>query len=211
MGIPPFVLIIIALAVLALIIWFLLSRNPNRPAGEHVDTSVTAVGAAVDAARNVVEQVEDKIEHALASDVEATDATPEPAPVTKSKAATTKVTKATKESASGAAKGTSKSAPKIAAVTSIGIPAAAGAPDDLRVIKGLGPKLNSLLNDLGITRYDQIAAWGEPEIAKVDGHLGTFKGRIVRDSWIEQAKLLAKGDEAGFEAKFGKLDKPGKA
>jgi predicted flap endonuclease-1-like 5' DNA nuclease len=96
------------------------------------------------------------------------------------------------------------------ALTAIGIPAAVGDPDDLLQIKGIGPKLNTLLNSLGITRFDQIAAWGAAEIDKVDDHLGAFKNRITRDSWIEQAGLLAKGAIAEFEAKFGKLDSENK-
>jgi len=96
-----------------------------------------------------------------------------------------------------------------ATLTEIGVPAAVGEPDNLRQLKGVGPKLATLLTQLGITRFDQVAAWGEAEIAAVDAHLGTFKGRITRDNWIEQATFLAKGDIAGFEAKFGKLDSPG--
>lgn len=87
-------------------------------------------------------------------------------------------------------------------------PAAAGPPDDLRRLKGLGPKLEALLTGLGITRYDQIASWTAEDIARIDSQLGTFSGRIERDNWVEQAKLLAVGDIAGFEAKFGKLDAP---
>lgn len=85
------------------------------------------------------------------------------------------------------------------------IAAAVGAPDDLSLIKGVGSKLNSLLTSLGVTRFDQIAAWGEGEIAEVDRFLGTFKGRITRDAWVEQAALLASGDHAAFAAKFGAL------
>ena len=85
------------------------------------------------------------------------------------------------------------------------IAAAVGDPDDLRKIKGIGPKLNTLLGDLGVARYDQIAAWTAQDVAEIDPYLGTFKGRIVRDNWIEQAGFLARGDIAGFEAKFGKL------
>ena len=96
------------------------------------------------------------------------------------------------------------------ALTAIGIPAAVGDPDDLLQIKGIGPKLNTLLISLGVTRFDQIAAWGASEVDKVDDHLGTFKNRITRDSWIEQAGLLAKGAIAEFEAKFGKLDSENK-
>jgi predicted flap endonuclease-1-like 5' DNA nuclease len=96
------------------------------------------------------------------------------------------------------------------ALTAIGIPAAVGAADDLLQIKGIGPKLNTLLISLGVTRFDQIAAWGAAEIDKVDDHLGNFKDRITRDSWVEQAGLLAKGMIKEFEAKFGKLDSENK-
>ena len=85
------------------------------------------------------------------------------------------------------------------------IAAAVGAPDDLALIKGVGPKLNGLLVSLGITRFDQIAAWGESEIDEVDRFLGSFKGRIVRDAWVEQAGFLARGDHAGFAVKFGQV------
>lgn len=85
------------------------------------------------------------------------------------------------------------------------IPAAVGEPDNLRLIKGVGPKLNTLLNSLGVTRFDQIAEWKEAEIIEVDQYLDTFSGRITRDAWIDQAKFLAKDDIAGFEKKYGKL------
>lgn len=77
--------------------------------------------------------------------------------------------------------------------------------DDLRRIKGVGPKLVAMLHGLGITRFSQIAAWTDEDIARIDANLGTFAGRITRDNWIEQAKLLAAGDTSGFEDKFGKL------
>lgn len=81
-------------------------------------------------------------------------------------------------------------------------PAAATA-DDLTRIKGLGPKLAALLGELGITTYAQIAAWDAAEIERIDAKLGRFSGRITRDQWVEQAKLLAAGDESSFVAKFG--------
>ena len=90
------------------------------------------------------------------------------------------------------------------------IAAAVGAPDDLLQLKGVGPKLNALLHGLGVTRFDQIAAWGAREIGEVDAHLGAFKGRIVRDEWVHQAGLLATGAIAAFEAKYGKLDSENK-
>jgi len=105
-------------------------------------------------------------------------------------------------SGNGAVTGEGTSKPKIAA--------AIGDPDNLLQIKGIGPKLSALCQGLGVTRFDQIAAWGPADIAEVDQHLGTFRGRIERDGWVEQARLLAVGDVAAFETKFGKLDSENK-
>jgi len=82
---------------------------------------------------------------------------------------------------------------------------AKGPGDTLTQLKGLGPKAASRLNELGVTRFDQIASWNETDVAAIDAQMGAFKGRIVRDRWVEQARLLAKGDVVGFEAEFGKL------
>lgn len=83
------------------------------------------------------------------------------------------------------------------------VPVATG--DDLGRIKGVGPKLKALLTSLGVTSYAQIAAWSDEDIAQIDAQLGSFAGRAVRDNWVEQAKLLASGDVAAYEAKFGKI------
>lgn len=77
--------------------------------------------------------------------------------------------------------------------------------DDLGRIKGVGPKLKALLGSLGVTSYAQIAAWTEEDIARIDAQLGSFAGRATRDNWVEQARLLASGDTAAYEAKFGKV------
>lgn len=98
------------------------------------------------------------------------------------------------------------------AVGGAGVAVAAGAEhaqveasegDDLTRIKGLGPKLAATLRELGVTRLDQVAAWSDADIDRIDAQLGRFQGRIRRDDWVEQAKLLAAGDEAGFHARFG--------
>lgn len=75
--------------------------------------------------------------------------------------------------------------------------------DDLTQIKGLGDKIAQLLAQLGVTRFAQIAAWDDAEIDRIDAQLDRFQGRIRRDNWVEQAKLLAAHDKAGFDAKFG--------
>ncbi len=77
--------------------------------------------------------------------------------------------------------------------------------DDLTRIKGVGPKLKALLYSLGVTKFSDVAQWSEEDIDRIDAQLGKFEGRIRRDSWTEQAKLLAAGDTAGYEGKFGKL------
>lgn len=79
------------------------------------------------------------------------------------------------------------------------------AGDTLTTLKGLGPKAASRLDELGVTTFAQIAAWDEGDVEAIDARMGAFKGRIHRDRWVEQARLLAKGDIAGFEAEFGSL------
>ena len=67
-----------------------------------------------------------------------------------------------------------------------------GKGDDLKKIKGVGPKLATLLNDNGIYHYDQIAAWTPTQLAWADNELVGFKGRATRDNWVGQAKDLGK-------------------
>jgi predicted flap endonuclease-1-like 5' DNA nuclease len=63
------------------------------------------------------------------------------------------------------------------------------APDDLELIRGIGPVLKARLNKLGVTTFAQIAAFTEADLARIDEVLD-FKGRIAREGWIEQAKAL---------------------
>ena len=84
-------------------------------------------------------------------------------------------------------------------------PPGSSAGDDLSRIKGLGPKLQTLLPTLGLSTYARIAALTEADLVKLDAQLGPFAGRPARDSWVEQAQYLAAGDVAGFEAQFGKV------
>lgn len=66
-------------------------------------------------------------------------------------------------------------------------------PDNLQMIKGIGPKLSQQLQALGITSFAQIAAWTEEDIATLDPQLEGFSGRIERDDWVGQARQLARG------------------
>lgn len=73
-----------------------------------------------------------------------------------------------------------------------------GGPDNLKEIKGVGPKLEKLLNSMGFYHFDQIANWTADEEAWVNANLAGFKGRVSRDNWVEQAKILASGGETEF-------------
>ncbi len=73
-----------------------------------------------------------------------------------------------------------------------------GEADDLKQIKGVGPKLEKLCNRLGFWHFDQVAAWTSDEVAWVDANLEGFKGRVTRDNWVDQAKVLAAGGETEF-------------
>ena len=68
-----------------------------------------------------------------------------------------------------------------------------GKGDDLKLIWGVGPKLEKMLNGMGVWHFDQIAAWTAKELAWIDARLEGFKGRARRDDWVAQCKKLAKG------------------
>ena len=72
-------------------------------------------------------------------------------------------------------------------------------------LKGLGPRVAARLSELGIERVGQLATLDERGAEALDAELGPFTGRMARDRWIEQARLLAAGDRAGFERVFGNL------
>lgn len=75
--------------------------------------------------------------------------------------------------------------------------------DDLKMISGVGPKNEEILNSLGIYTFAQVAAWNEAERVWVDSYLN-FKGRIDRDDWVKQADALARGGIDEYIRVFGK-------
>ena len=123
---------------------------------------------------------------------------PEPAPAPKAKA-------------KPASKPKAKAAPKPAAPTAVAgtkpktLKAARDTgPDDLKLIKGVGPKLEKLLHSMGFYHFDQVAEWSSEEVAWVDENLEGFKGRVSRDTWVDQAKILAAGGETEFSSRNNK-------
>ena len=73
-----------------------------------------------------------------------------------------------------------------------------GVPDDLKQIRGVGPKMEAMLNRMGIWHFAQVASWRSEEVAWVDASLDGFKGRVLRDGWVAQARVLAAGGETAF-------------
>ncbi len=102
-----------------------------------------------------------------------------------------------------------KAAPKRAPVAPDGKPELLAQPrggegDDLKQIKGVGPKMETLLNSMGVWHFDQVAGWRKKEVEWVDANLKGFKGRVSRDEWVKQAKVLAKGGSTEFSSKVKK-------
>ena len=81
-----------------------------------------------------------------------------------------------------------------------------GGADDLKMIKGVGPKLEIMLNELGFYHFDQIAGWSAAEVAWVNDNLAGFKSRVSRDNWVEQARKLASGQETEFSKRVSDGD-----
>ncbi len=110
---------------------------------------------------------------------------PKPAPKPKAEAKPAPAPKAEKPAAKP------KAAPKPKVLYTDG--PTDGDPDDLKKIKGIGPKFEGDLNAKGVYYFRQIAAWKAKDIEMVDGIIDSFPGRIERDEWVKQAKELAKG------------------
>ena len=82
-----------------------------------------------------------------------------------------------------------------------------GKKDDIKRIKGIGVKIEDTLNGLGIYHFDQIAGWSPKTVDWINGFI-SFKGRIEREKWIEQAKLLAEGKSTEFSKRVDKGEVP---
>lgn len=79
--------------------------------------------------------------------------------------------------------------------------APSAAPDDLKRIRGIGLLIERKLNAMGVSTYEQIANWTADDVSTVNAKL-EFKGRIERENWIEQARILASGGQTDFSRRF---------
>jgi predicted flap endonuclease-1-like 5' DNA nuclease len=175
------------------------TSSPAPAAASAAATATSDIPAAAPAAAKAAKPA------AKTTAAKAAPATPKAAKAPAAKAAKAPVAKATKAPAAKAAKAP---AAKAASVAADGKPATltaarASGPDDLKLLKGVGPALEKTLNELGFYHFDQVAAWRKAEVEWVDSRL-KFKGRIVRDEWIKQAKTLAKGGETEFSKRSKK-------
>jgi predicted flap endonuclease-1-like 5' DNA nuclease len=78
-----------------------------------------------------------------------------------------------------------------------GMAVAGRGADDLKRIRGIGVLIEKRLNQMGISRYEQIANWTAGDIERVSNKLD-FKGRIERENWVEQARILSSGGQTEF-------------
>jgi branched-chain amino acid transport system ATP-binding protein len=122
---------------------------------------------------------------------------PDKSPAKMAVAPATRLKKAeAKPAARAPAKAAAPAAARPAAKPAAAKPATAALPaDDILAIKGIGPVNKKKLNEHGIHRFDQIAAWKKADIIAVEKYL-EFDGRIEREDWIGQAKQLAKAAAA---------------
>ena len=175
--------ILIAILV-AILIWIGFYRDAEQADGAESSTAPGAASASV-ASAATTSRATPKLEAAgapAAAKAKPAKAKPAKKPAAKKPAAKKPTTKIPATKAMPVAKG---SKPK-----TLKKPRAGGA-DDLTLVKGVGPAVEKTLNGLGIFHFDQISGWSEKNIDWVDQRL-RFKGRIVRDGWVDLARSLAK-------------------
>ncbi len=131
------------------------------------------------------------------------------APAAKAKAKAAPKAVAKSASAAKATAPKPKAEPKARPVAADGKPellkaARGGKADNLKEIKGIGPKLEAMLHKMGVFHFDQIASWRAAEVDWADTNIEGFKGRVTRDDWVAQAKTLAAGGATEFSARVGK-------
>jgi NADH-quinone oxidoreductase subunit E len=82
--------------------------------------------------------------------------------------------------------------------------ARAGGADNLKMIKGVGPVLEKALHTTGVFHFDQVGAWTKADAEWFDDNVKGANGRVIRDGWVKQAKILAKGGTTEFSARVKK-------
>ena len=195
----------VVFAVLLAVLTYAFTGKTEAAAAPKVETAKPAQPAAAANAAPVAAP-------AQATPAEAAPAQTAPKAAAKPAKSESAAKPAAKAAAKPAAKAPAKAAEKPAAKAAEAAPGTVGtapatlsAPrdgraDDLKILEGVGPAMEKLVNSLGFYHFDQIANWTAEEVAWVDSHMKTFRGRIVRDKWQAQAKIiLAEGIPAFLE------------
>lgn len=216
------IFVAVAVALLAILYFAWPRKKAEPPRVEAPAETVTPVVPVDPALQAASELGADKASETLAAAPPKPKAAPKPkaesktkpapkareakaAPVPEAKAATPKAKAAPTKAAAPATAPTEVTANAKVSAAPAAAPASPSIPDDIALLKGVGPKLVALLQSMGITSLAQIAAWSPADISEIDAKLGAFAGRINRDNWVDQAKLLTSGDIAAFEKKYGSL------
>ena len=184
--------------VVAVIVWAILWLGWTDP--QAAPQAPRAAAAAV--ATPIPSNASAKVAETAASLATVTAADVAPAAVTAMPAAE----KAAKPAAAKAAKPAAEKTAKPAAADKPAVLAKArdGGPDDLKMIKGVGPVLEKALHENGVFHFDQVAAWKIKDARWFDENVKGANGRVIRDEWIKQAKILAKGGTTAFSNKVKK-------
>ena len=180
-SVPGAILIGLIVAVIVAIILWMGWQDTNS--GNASDATTGAATTSTAAAR---------------SDATATAASPVAAKPAATKAA------AKPAAAKPAAKAAAKPAAKAAAKPAVLAKARAGGADNLKMIKGVGPVLEKALHTTGVFHFDQVGAWTKADAEWFDDNVKGANGRVIRDGWVKQAKILAKGGTTEFSARVKK-------
>lgn len=172
------------------------TEKASKAVEKTVAESVKTATKTVDASSKVARKAEKSVKEAVASSSEAIEEAVKSTSTVSVRSAEPVSAKSMQKAANATVEAVAKvqtDAVKVAeammvAPASIAKPAN---PDDLKTISGIGPKVEEVLNKLGVWSFAQIAAWSDKEIAWVEDHL-QLKGRIGRDDWIGQAAGFAK-------------------
>ncbi|TDT74947.1 putative flap endonuclease-1-like 5' DNA nuclease [Litoreibacter halocynthiae] len=181
----------------------------KKPAAKKAATTKTAAKSATkaDATAKAAPKAkaEPKAKAAAKPKAKAADAKP----AAKAKAAPKAKAATAKPATKAAPKAKAATAAKAKPVAADGKPellkqARAGGADDLKQIKGVGPKLEGELHKMGVYHFDQVASWRKKEVEWADNNIDGIRNRASRDEWVKQAKILAKGGETEFSKKVKK-------
>lgn len=183
----------------------------EKASHEFAGAAINTGGNDYDGVPTPAEDAVAKVRAEFAAKAEKKAETPAPAPAAAEKKAEAPAPKKEQPKTSPAKKkGTAAAKPKEVAAETPAVEEQApetldgprgGKADDLKKLKGVGPKLEATLHELGFYHFDQVANWGPAEVAWVDSRL-KFKGRIERDGWIEQARTLAAGEDTEFSKRM---------